>query len=169
MSHYRDYIVSYGKKVDEPWTPDEVEFNEQVKSDYCEIEDLPKKDLLDSFVTFLDGILPDIPHAIKGSVLKDGTVKVKIPKGCIRSFLRKEVKRIKECADGLTEDDYFVGIHRLNVLTSYLDPYTTVFVEIYEGGEEDYDTYRRSLIQYVEDNDKEDTAVYVYGSIDHHI
>lgn len=169
MSHYRGYVVSFDKRVKEPWMPDEETYNEQVKSDYCEIEDLPKKDLLDIFITFLNGIFPYIPHAINGSVLKDGTVKVTIPKGCIREFLRKEVKRIKECADRLTEDSYFNDIHDLNHLTSYLDPFSTVLVEIYDGGGEYYETYRRSLIQYVANNDEKDTVVYVYGSVNHHI
>ena len=169
MSHYRDFVISYDEKVKEPFMPDEVEFNEQVKSDYCEVEDLPKKELSDRFVEFLDGILPCIPHAIYHRVLKDGTVMVKIPRGCIRELIGKEISEIKEKAKNLTPDEYIHDIYDIQHLTAYLNPFTTVFVEIDDDGMADYDTWRRSLAYMMKKNDKADTVVYVYGSIDHHI
>lgn len=168
MSHYRDFVISYEEKVKEPWIPDEETFNEQVKSDYCEIEDLPKKELSDRFVEFLDGIFPCIPHAIYHRVLKDGTVMVKIPRGCIRELIGKEISEIKEKADNLIPDGYVYATHDIHHLVDYVNPFTTVFVEIDKYGTEDYDTYRRSLASMMKDNDKNDTVVYVYGSIDHH-
>ena len=168
MSHYRGYVVSFDKRVKEPWMPDEETYNEQVNCDYCEIEDLPKKELRDSFVGFLEEILPCIPHEIKGGVLKDGTVKVKIPKGCIREFLKKQISEIKEKTGALTPDNFIHAVHDVHHLIDYVNPFTTVFVVIDDDGMEDFDTYRRALAFSLEDNDKKDTAVYVYGSINHH-
>jgi hypothetical protein len=168
MSHYRSYVISFGHKVKEPCMPDEETYNEQVKCDYCEIEDLTKESLRYEFVHFLEEILPYIPHQIKGVVLKDGTVKVTIPKGCIREFLKKQISEIKEAAEKLTVEDYIHASHDIHHLVDYSNPFTTTFVMIDNGGIEDYDTYRRSLAYSLEDNDKEDTVVYVYGSINHH-
>ena len=170
MSHYRSYVVSYGKKVKEPYMPEDYEYNEQVKSDYCEIEDLPKDELRDSFVGFLEGIFPYIPYQIKGTVLKDGTVKVTIPRGCIREFLKKQISEIKEAVKGLTPDNYPYGgpLHDVHHLVDYANPFTTIFVLLEDGECMDYDSYRRSLAYCLQDNDKRDTAVYVYGSINHH-
>lgn len=166
MSHYRGYVVSFDEKVKEPWMPDEEAYNEQVQCGYCDIEDLPKKELRDSFVGFLENILPYIPHQIKGVVLKDGTVKVTIPKGCIRKFLEREIGEIRAAASEMTPENYRHG--GLTHLVDYCNPFTTVFVEIGSDGNEEYDTYRRALSYALESNDKKDTAVYVYGSINHH-
>ncbi len=168
MSHYRSYVISFDHKVKEPWMPDEEEYNNQTNCDHCEIEDLPKKELRDSFVGFLERIFPDIPRQIKGIVLKDGTVKVTIPRGCIRPFLKKQISEIKEAVEKLTVEDYIHASHDVHHLVDYSNPFTTTFVTIDNGGMEDYDTYRRSLAYSLEDNDKEDTVVYVYGSINHH-
>lgn len=168
MSHYRSYVISFDHKVKEPWMPDEEEYNNQTNCDYCEIENLPKKELRDSFVGFLEEILPYIPHQIKGVVLKDGTVKVTIPRGCIREFLKKQISEIREAAEKLTVEDYIHASHDVHHLVDYSNPFTTTFVMVDNGGVEDYDTYRRSLAYSLEDNDKKDTVVYVYGSIDHH-
>lgn len=168
MSHYRGYVVSFDKRVKDPWMPDEETYNEQVNCDYCEVENLPKKELSDRFVEFICDILPDIPHAIYHRVLKDGTVKVVIPRGCIRQFLKKQVSEIKEKAGALTPDNFIHAAHDVHHLTDYVNPFTTVFVVIDDGGMEDFDTYRRALAFSLEDNDKKDTVVYVYGSINHH-
>ena len=168
MSHYRSYVISFDHKVKEPWMPDEEEYNNQTNCDYCEIENLPKNELRDSFVGFLEEILPCIPNEIKGVVLKDGTVKVTIPKGCIREFLKKQISEIKEAAEKITVEDYIHAIHDVCRLVDYCNPFTTTFVMIDNGGVEDYDTYRRSLAYSLEDNDKKETVVYVYGSINHH-
>ena len=168
MSHYRSYVISFDHKVKEPWMPDEEEYNNQTNCDYCEIEDLPKNELRDSFVGFLEEILPCIPHQIKGVVLKDGTVKVTIPKGCIREFLKKQILEIKKAAEKLTVENYVHASYDVYHLVDYCNSFTTTFVMIDNGGIEDYDTYRRSLAFSLEDNDKKDTVVYVYGSINHH-
>lgn len=168
MSHYRSYVISFDHRVKEPWMPDEEVYNDEVRCDYCEIEDLPKKELRDSFVGFLEEIFPCIPRQIKGVVLKDGTVKVTIPKGCIREFLKKQISEIREAAEKLTVEDYINAVHDVHHLVDYSNPFTTAFVTIDNGGTEDYDTYRRSLAYSLEDNDREDTVVYVYGSINHH-
>lgn len=149
--------------------PDEETYNEQVQSDYCVVEDLPKDVLRENFIRFLEGIFPYIPRQIKGTILKDGVVKVTIPRGCIREFIRKLISEIKDKVNKLAPDDFVHDASDIQHLVDYVNPLTTVFVTIEDGGTEDYDTYRRSLAFSLEDNDKEDTVVYVYGSINHHV
>ena len=162
--HIRDYVISYGKRQ-ESYMPDHTEFVDAVGADWCEIEDLPKEELKESILDFLNNVLGG---GVVGKILKDGVVKVSIPKGKIRKFLRARIREIKKAAAGLNEDNYTKATHKIHRLTDYTNPFESVFLEILDGSFIDYDPYHRSLIYNVDDNDKKDTAMYVYGSIQHH-
>lgn len=162
--HIRDYVISYGKKVKKPDMPDEADFVDVVKADWCKIEDLPKEELKEEIINFLNNVLGG---GVVGKIMKDGVVKVSIPKGKIRKFLRARIREIKKAAMGLGEDNYIKAMHKIHRLTDYINPFDQVFVEIYDEFI-DYDPCHRSLIYVVDDNDKKDTTMYVYGSIQHH-
>ena len=164
--HIRSFVISYEDRVKEPWIPEDYEYTEHVRCDWCEKEDLSKKDLLDSFVGLLQETLNE--PGVTGKVIK-GVCKVVIPKGAVRKFIEGEVVKIKEAASKVTVDEYASTIHDVLRLVDYLNPFDNVFIAITDDGEEDYDTCTRSLYYTMEFNDKEDTVVYVYGSIKHHI
>ena len=166
--HIISFVLSYGNEVKEPCFPDETEYNEIVKCDYCNIESWPDEELLRIFMWLLKGMFPEDTE-LDGSVVRSGCCKVVIPKGAIRRFLESKIAGLKKEVEKITPDKYRFAAHDILKFVDYVDAFDTVFVEISDGGFMDYDTVTRSLAMNLEDNDEKDTVVYVYGAINHHI
>ena len=166
--HIISYVLSYDHPLQDRWIPDEEEYNEIVKCDYCNVQDFTKEELLHSFTTLLRGMFPGNPE-LKGSITKNGYCEVVVPKGVIRKYLEAEIGKLKKKVGEITPDNYTDVAHYILDYVDYVDAWDNVFVEISDGGIEDYETGLRSLARSLKDNDKKATTIYVYGAINHHI
>lgn len=169
MSHYTGFVVSVGDRLEEPWMPDEETYTDHVQCDYCSEEDLELDELAKQFVNEIayyevDGEQP------KYEII-DKAVLVTIPKGFARKMADIDLKAVKKTIGKATTDDLVEwknGMHEAYKILDFCNPFSTIVVCLGDGGYEDYDTFTRFIWELVPDNDKADTRVWIYGSMDHH-